>query len=244
MLRALKPFSLLVLLALVSACATTPKVKSPEANFKEGVELYDKHDWEEAIKSFKKVKEAYSSAELTTKSELYIADAHFENKAYIEAAAAYEDFRKLHPSHEKAAYALYRFGLSHYREINGIDTDQTPVKSAHAAFDTFLAQYPKSEYAAEVKEKRDDCVDKELQYEIYVGSYYLRTGSYPSAIKRLSEALAKFPKTPHQPENLYYLGKAYLKQGDREKGTTTLKRLAAEYPDTKWNKDGQELLAP
>jgi outer membrane protein assembly factor BamD len=69
----------------------------------------------------------------------------------VEASAAYEEFRKLHPLNEKAAYALYRLSLSNYHQIIGIDTEQTPVKNAVSAMEKFLVQYPGSEYVPEIR---------------------------------------------------------------------------------------------
>ena len=104
--------------------------KPPDALFKEGEQSFQKGNYEDAIAQWKKVKESYQSPELSARAEINIADAYFLNKDYIEAAAAYEDFRKLHPKHERAGYALYRQAMSHYNQIHGIDTDQTPVKNA------------------------------------------------------------------------------------------------------------------
>lgn len=242
--RALKPLGLLVLLALISACASAPKpVKSADVYFKEGEAAYNSRDYEEAINLFKKVKESYSSPELSTQAELKIADAHYDNKAYIEAAAAYEDFRKLHPTNEKAPYALYRLGLSHYHQIAGIDTDQTPVKSAVASFETFQARYPKSEYLPEVRQKLAQCRGKQLEYENYVGNFYLRTDKYPSAIKRLNEALVRFPNQPQRDATLFYLVKAHLKSGDKAKGAEFVKRLETEFPQSPYLPEAQALLS-
>jgi outer membrane protein assembly factor BamD len=241
-LRALLSLGLFAILTLLCACASAPApVKSPESYFKDGESAYASRNYEDAIAQWKKVKESYSSPELTKQAELKIADAHFENKSFIEAAAAYEDFRKLHPGHEKSAYALYRLGLSHYFQITGIDTDQTPVKNAVLTLEGFLNQYPDSAYAAEVKQKLADCRGKQLAYENYVGNFYLRTGKYPSAIKRLSEALVRFPNSPRLDETLFYLGKAYLKSGNTAQGRAMLRRLAAEYPKSPLNKDAEKL---
>ena len=139
-LRALPYIAIVSLVAILTSCASAPApVKSADASFKEAEAAYAARDYEEAIAAYKKVKESYSSPELTTQAELKIADAHFENKSYIEAAAAYEDFRKLHPSNPRAPYALYRAGLSHYHQITGIDTDQTPVKNAVVTLQSFLS---------------------------------------------------------------------------------------------------------
>ncbi|QWV97923.1 outer membrane protein assembly factor BamD [Geomonas nitrogeniifigens] len=229
--RHLRYPGLFSLLLLVGACATAPApVKSPETYFKEGEAAYASRHFEDAIAQFKKVKESYSNPELTAQAELKIADAHFDNGAFIEAAAAYEDFRKLHPSNEKAPYALYRLGVSNYNEITGIDTDQTAVKNSVHYLEMFLAQYPGSEYAADAKVKLADCRGKQLAYENYVGNFYLRTKKYPSAIKRLNEALQRFPGEPGLADTLFNLQQAYLKSGDTARADEVAKRLEAEYP--------------
>ena len=243
-LRPLLYLALFSVISLIYACASPPApLKSAEANFKDGEDFYASKKYEDAIAQWKKVREAYSSPELSTRAELKIADAHFDNKSYIEAAAAYEDFRKLHPQHEKAAYALYRLGLSNYLQITGIDTDQTPVKSAVITLRAFLKQYPDSEYAAEVKLKLVDCRNKQLEYENYVGKYYLRTGKYASAIQRLSEALQWFPDNPKLDETLFYLGKAQMKAGHVTQARQSFSRLATQFPKSPLNADAAKLLA-
>lgn len=241
-LRALLYLGIFSVLSLLSACASAPvAVPSADSYLKEGDAAFASRKYEDAIASWKKVKESYSSPELTTQAELKIADAHFENKSYIEAAAAYEDFRKLHPGHEKSAYALYRMGLSHYFQVSGIDTDQTPVRNAVITLEGFLKLYPESPHVDEVKQKLADCRVKQLEYENYVGNFYLRTGKYPAAIKRLSEALERFPNTPKLDQTLFYLGKAHLKSGNTVQGREILKKLVTEYPNSPLNAEAAKL---
>ncbi len=240
------PFRTIVcicLLTLLAGCATTQHAATtPEAQFKEGESLYEARHYEDAIAQWKKVKEGNALPELTARAELKIADAQFANKNYIEAAAAYEDFRKLHPTNEKAPYALYRLGLCYYNQISGIDTEQTPVKNAVTMFESFLSQHPASEYAADARAKLEDCRDKQLQYEIYVGRFYIRTEKYQAAIKRLEEALAQFPKAPRHDETLFCLGEAYLRNGDKKKGEEVFTRLFTEFPTSKYVVEARKLL--
>lgn len=236
--RSLSYLAFLPLLCQLAACASAPTpVKSAEEHFKEGESAYASRNFEEAVGSYKKVKESFSSPDLSTRAELKIADAYFENKAYIEAAAAYDDFRKLHPGHERSPYALYRLGLANYRQVAGIDTDPTPVKNAVSYLQSFLNQYPDSVYAQDAAEKLADCRAKQLAYENYVGNFYLRTGKYPSAVKRLSEALTRFPDQPGLDETLFLLAKAYQKSGEREPMRKVLEKLAAQYPASPLNRE-------
>jgi outer membrane protein assembly factor BamD len=228
--------------ALLQGCATTQANKPPDAMFKDGEEFFKNGNYEDAIAQWKKVKESYQSPELSARAEMGIADAYFLNKDYIEAAAAYEDFRKLHPSHARADYALYRQGMSYYSQINRIDTDQTPVKNALTTLESYVKQYPQGEFAAEVAEKISDCRDRQLQYEIYVGRFYLRTEKYPAAIARFELALKNFADLPRRDELLYYMGRAYLEGDQKAKGREAFGRLFREFPNSPYINDANKAM--
>ncbi|GLI37513.1 outer membrane protein assembly factor BamD [Geobacter hydrogenophilus] len=234
-----------LLLVLVAAgCATTPDAvsRNPESMAKAAEEFQTSGRYEDAIAQWKKVRESYASPELTTEAELKIADAQFADKSYIEAAASYEEFRKLHPNHEKSPYALYRQALSQYEQITGIDTDQTPVSNAVTLFESFLRIYPSSEYAAEVRNKLEVCRLKQVEHEIYVGRFYYRTDQYGAAIKRLEETLKKYPRSPAHDETLFYLGSAYIRTGDKAKGRDAFQRLFAEYRTSKYVDEARKFM--
>jgi outer membrane protein assembly factor BamD len=218
--------------ALMQGCSTTQVNKPADQLYKEGEQFYQDGKYADAIAQWKKVKESYQSQELTTKAELSIADAYFLNEDYIEAAAGYEDFRKLHPKHPQADFALYRQGLSYYNQIHSIDTDQTPVKNAQTTFASYQTLYPAGAQLAEVQEKNRDCKDKQLQYELYVGRFYLKTDVYKAAIGRFEEALKMFTDATRRDEVLYYLGRAYLEDGQKSKGREVFSRLAKEFPES------------
>lgn len=228
--------------ALLQGCSTPQVNKPPDALFRDGEAFFQNGNYEDAIAQWKKVKESYQSPELSARAEIAIADAYFLNKDFIESSAAYEDFRKLHPVHERAGYALYRQGMSNYNQINRIDTDQTPVKNALAVFESYIKLYPAGEYVAEVAEKVRDCRDKQLQYEIYVGRFYLNTEKYPAAIARFEEALKTFSDLPRRDELLYCLGLAYLGGGQKSKGREVFGRLFREFPGSPYINDANKAM--
>ncbi len=229
----------------LAACATTDKAKpvSSEAAFKEADDLVARGRYDEAIAQWKKAKESYRSPELSAVAELKIADAYFAKEAYIEAAAAYEEFRKLHPKSDKAPYALYRMALSNYKQIERIDTDQTPVKNTVASLEMFLKYYPKSEYAKDAADKLAVCRLKMAQYELYVGRFYYRTDKYVSAVGRLEGILKNYPDAPVIDETLFYLGSSYLQIGELAKEKETLNRLIKEFPASQYAEKARKLLA-
>lgn len=227
---------------LLHGCATVNPNAPPDVMFKEGEQMFLNGNYEDAIAQWKKVKESYQSQELSTRAELNIADAYFLNKEFIEAVAAYEDFRKLHPKHERAGYALYRQGMSHFQQIHGFDTDQTPVKNAKAIFESYLTLYPGSEYIGEVTSKILDCREKQLSYELYVGKFYLKTGKLPGAIARFQNALKTFADLPQRDEVLLYLGKAHLENGEKSKGREVFGQLFKEFPSSIFISDANKAM--
>lgn len=243
MKSAVKFLILITLIAALTQGCSTPYVNKPaDVLYKEGEQFFQDGRYEDAIAQWKKVKETYQSPELTTKAELNIADAYFLNKDYIEAAAGYEDFRKLHPKHVKADYALYRQGMSYFNQINSIDTDQTPVKNAQTTFASYLNLYPAGEQLTEVQEKNRECLDKQLQYEIYVGRFYLKTDAYKAAIARFEESLKMFSDSTRRDEVLYYLGRAYLENGQKSKGREIFGQLVKEFPGSAYIADANKAM--
>ena len=234
--------ALLLLLSLLSACASVPVETQPAAIYKEGEGLYESKRYDDAITQFKKVRDAYASTELSSSAELRIADAYYDSERYIEAASEYSQFRKLHPTHTKAAYALYRVGLCYFNQITGIDRDQTPQKNASIYFEEFLAKYPKSEYVKDVTEKLAEVRLQQLQYELYVADFYYRTEKYEAAIKRLEGALVTFPNNPHHDRTWYLLGACRLQSGNTDKAREAFKSLSDSFPDSKYNYEANNLL--
>lgn len=244
MKTAVKCIAVLILAsAFLQGCSTPQVKKSADVLFKDGEQFFQDGKYEDAIAQWKKVKETYQSPELSTKAELNIADAYFLNKDYIEAAAGYEDFRKLHPKHPQADFALYRQGMSYFNQIHSIDTDQTPVKNAQITFASYLATYPAGTQVAEVQEMNRQCRDKQLQYELYVGRFYLKTDAYKAAIARFEESLKLFSDAARRDEVLYYLGKAYLQDGQKEKGRAALDQLVREFPASTYVGDANKAIA-
>ncbi len=217
-------------------CATAPVRTTAEELIADADKLYSEGKYERAIEQWKKVREKYPPPEVSAKVELAIADTYFLNKEFIESAVEYEGFRKLHPRHQRAGYALFRQALSNYKQIKGVDTDQVPLNNSLQLFESYLAQYPAGEFKAEVIEKINECKDKQVQYELYVGKFYLRTGKVTSAIGRFEYALKMYPEKIRRAEILFYLGKAYREADQKNKALETERSLVKEYPESEYAK--------
>lgn len=233
----------LTILVLATSCANSKLKLPPETLFKQGENLYARKKYDAAAEKWQKAKDTTTSPLLRTAVELKLADALYYDEQYIEAAAEYENFRKLHPKNLKAPYALYMQGMSNFNQVTKIDVDQTPVKNSVTLFELFLQEYPGSDMTNKVREKLAEGKARQAAYEMYVGRFYFRTDKYEAAIGRFEEALQKYPGTPRSDEALFYLGKAYLNTGNLDKAKESLNRLVSEYPKSEFSDNAKQILS-
>lgn len=236
-------FCCFFILLLLAGCSslTVKEPSTPEEFVRQAEDMVKRGQYDEAVAQWRKIRDSQYSAAITAQADLRLADTQYEAENYIEAGAAYENFRKYHPTHEKVPYALYRQALCQYNQIEGIDRDQTPTRNARTLFEQLISLYPDSEYAADAKAKSAEARIMLYRREIYVGAFYLKTGKVQAAIKRLDEALRTYPPLAGTDELLFNLGKAYIANGDREKGRTILQRLAAEYSSSPFSKEAEAI---
>lgn len=236
-------FCCLLILLLLAGCSslTVKEPSTPDDFVRQAEDMVKRGMYDEAVAQWRKIRDSQYTPAITLMAELRLADTQYEAENFIEAAAAYENFRKYHPTHEKVPYALYRQALCQFRQVEGLDRDETPIRNARTLFEQLIAAYPDSEYAADAKAKSAEARIMLYRREIYVGAFYLKTGKVQAAIKRLDEALRTYPPLSGTDELLFNLGKAYIAGGDREKGRTILLRLAAEYSSSPFSKEAEAI---
>jgi outer membrane protein assembly factor BamD len=203
-----------------------------------------------AVKEFFGVEEAESAASVVDLAQyhdplvlLNRANRLFDKRNYLEAALTYERFLELHGLHRQADYAQFRLGLSDLKQFRSVDRDVEPVTKAVKAFQLFLAKYPDSLYAAEVRSQLAAARRHLADAELYVGRFYYRRGIYPAAIQRLEGVIADYQDQPVVEPALLLLGQAYEASGNVEQARRTLEQLLERYPGSAYRRDAEEGLA-
>lgn len=219
---------------LVTACAPTPpKEKTAADYFQEAEVLFESRRYPEAIESYEKVREIFYSPEMNMLAELKIAEAHFLSKQYLEAAVAYEEFLKQHPSYPQMDQVLYQLGMSYYKQKLSIDRDQTAARNALATFNTLLEAYPDFPEASDIKVLRLECLDDLVAHEIYVGEFYLKTDKYDAAIRRLQGVSELYPDHYYQRDRAsFLLGKALLEADRIDEAREVWESLIRRFPQS------------
>ena len=191
---------LLIMLSLIWGCGIGKRLfgkkvpdSAPDVMAKKGIEQLKKRDYIDAADTFARIKDRYPYSEEATVAQLKLADTLYYNRKFDEAAAAYKEFEKLHPSNKAIPYVIYREALCYYRQRPTIDRDQTPTEKAMEEFRRLQKKYPKSEYAARAEKFKQRCIEDMAAHEFYVAEFYYKTKHFPSALDRFQALSQEYP---------------------------------------------------
>jgi len=168
---------------------------TPEVLYQRAMDLFGKKSYERGAEAFKKLKEEFPLSEYTPLAEIRTADSYFFNKNYAEAIVLYEEFKKLHPTHQEVPYAIYQLGMCHYKQMRTLDRDQTETEKAIEQFRYLIENFPQSAKTTEAKTRMQECRKQLADHEFYVGNFYFRIQRYKAALGRFQIILQKYPES-------------------------------------------------
>lgn len=215
----------------------------PELLYKEGLVRFNKGDYSEALKKFEQLKTSFPDSQpFTTLAELKIGDSHFHMKEYVEAISAYEEFKKIHPTHEDIPYVQFQIAMSYFNQILSPDRDQTYTKKALSNFEYLINNYPTSIFADRAKSKIEICRRRLVEHEAYIGNFYYKKGKFEASAQRFEGILKMFPKSADEDRILFFLGKSYIGLNRFDKAIEVFTRLVNEYPKSRYLKDAKSFI--
>ena len=234
---------LLLFVLLLAGCAKeklTIGREDPEVEIQKCVKLSEKKRYTEAVECLEIFKSRFPHTREGQEASLRIADTYFVQKQYLLAAQSYETFVQLQPLHPKADYALYRAGLSYFKEApKAIDRDQEYLLKAREAMQKALRLAYQSPYQDLIIEATAQINARLAERIFYVGRFYYRTGEYLSAVPRFEELLLKYPQWEKMPKTLYYLVRCHLELTQPEEAREALQQMVEHFPQDNWTRKAQ-----
>jgi outer membrane protein assembly factor BamD len=228
-----------------------------EAAYAEAVEALDDNNYVFAMNQFRRVRDGFELSPYAVLAELRMADVHFEQAQYRQAAEAYRQFIQLHPSHEQVPYASFRIGMSFYEDMPSdffvlpppYERELGVTRSAQQSLGSFVERYGDSDdpdVAANVVKARaawQETTDRLAGFEFYVGTFYLERERPVAAADHLRTLLEQYPNATQAPEALFLLARCYVELYDIETALEVLAQLDAEFPDHELNREAQDWIS-
>ncbi|MBI5562558.1 MAG: outer membrane protein assembly factor BamD [Deltaproteobacteria bacterium] len=232
--------------AFFMGCAATNDelqgMRDPKELYDKGVSAYLDGKREDSEKAFKTLMEEHPLSPYATEAQLLLGDVCYSLERYDDAAAYYTNFSAMHPTHNKASYALFQKGMSHFKEMLSMDRDQTATKKALFAFQDLLAGYPSSAYAPKADELIAFLKRRLAEREIYVAEFYFKNSNYKGALGRLRDALKNYPDAGVSDKTLYMIAETYAKLGEDVLARDAYGTLITNYPESPLAGEARERL--
>lgn len=229
-----RPIALLLVAGtlLIGGCTVRPADKaSPGELMLLGQEDLRAERYENARQAFQRLLREYPDSNHRREALLNLADSYYKGEEYIEARVQYAEYVQLYPVSQQTARAYYFLGMSDFNRILDPDQEQTVTRDALKNFEELVRRFPRSEFAAQAKEKIQALRDRLARHHLFIARFYLTKGKRVSAIPRLMEVVKGFPDQPGlRAEAMYYLGESYWMEESFQKAGEAYRNLIKEYP--------------
>jgi outer membrane protein assembly factor BamD len=206
-------------------------------NFKRGMELYTREEWQDCAKYFDYVRTKFPHSRYAPIAELRLADAHFGREKWLDSIDSYRAFVRLHPAHDEVPYATFQIAKAYHRQIpedwfflpSASERDQSAAMDAVRAFDDFLIRFPDHERATEARTLRKASRSRLADNEWYVAQYYEK--KFPKGAAFRYERIADlYPDVDFAPTGLMRAARIWEQEQDIKRAKLAYERVARDYP--------------
>jgi len=176
----------------------------------------------------------YPDSEYVAKAKLAIADSYYKEgttEGLAQSINEYKDFITFFPYLDESAYAQYRVGMAHYRQMEKPDRDETQLQLAEQEFQNYLLKYPQGAQAQEVEQRLRDVQEVIAEADFRVAKYYYTRGSYYASAHRFTEIVDRYPLYSQADEALWMLASSAERYEQlRPYATDYYRRIVRDYP--------------
>lgn len=228
-----------LLIFLVSCSKDKPLyVPSEKVNpynlYKEGLAAFNNNDYFFANKKFSEAELNFEEVELAAKSAIMSSFSLYGINFYIEAEENLKRFLKKYPSDKNIIYANYLLAIISFEQITDEKKDLKPLLDAQDRINLFISKYPNTEYAIDLKFKKDLITNQLAAKEMFVAKHYISTKKWIPAINRLKIIVEKFDKTVFIEEALHRLVEINYHIGLEEEAKKYASILGYNYNSSEW----------
>jgi len=235
-----KIFFIILTTLLIYSCSKkeveyTPKDKTdPYVLYNEGLEAFARGDYFFAEKKFTEAELNFEIVEHAAKSAIMSSYALYGINFYSQALENLERYIKKYPADNNVVYAHYLVAMIYYEQISDEKKDLKPLIEAKRKIDFFLKEYPETEYALDLKFKKDLIINQIAAKELYIAKYYISVQKWVPAIKRLKNIVEEYDKTIFIEEALHRLVEIHYYLGLEKEAKKYANILGYNYNSSKW----------
>ncbi len=206
----------------------------PYKLYEEGLNAFDKGDYFFAEKKFSEAELNFKIVEFAAKSAVMSGYSLYGINFYNEALENLERYLKKYPADKNVMYAHYLIAIIYYEQMSDEKKDLKPLLEADKKIDFFLKKFPNSDYAIDLKFKKDLIQNQLAAKELYVAKYYISIQKWVPAMNRLIKIVDEYEKTVFVEEALHRLVEINYYLGLEKEAKKYAKILGYNYNSSEW----------
>ena len=113
---------------------------------------------------------------------------------YDEALENLNRYLKIYPADKNIIYAHFLIAIIYFEQISDEKKDIDPLIKANDKINFFLEKYPNTDYAIDLRFKKDLIENQLAAKEMYIAKYYISVKKWVPAIQRLKKLLQNMTK--------------------------------------------------
>ena len=214
----------------------------PYKLYEEGFNAFSKGDYFFAEKKFSEAELNFKIIEFAAKSAIMSSYSFYGINFYTEALENLDRYLRKYPADKNIMYAHYLISIIHYEQISDEKKDLKPLLEADKKIDFFIKEYPNSDYAIDLKFKKDLIQNQLAAKELYVAKYYISIQKWVPAINRLKKIIEDYEKTVFIEEALHRLVEINYYLGLEKEAKKYAKILGYNYNSSQWFEQSYKIL--
>lgn len=215
---------------------------NPYDLYKEGIEAFEINDYFFASKKFSEAELNFENIELAAKSAIMSSYSLYGISFYDDALQNLERYLRTYPADKNVIYAHYLIAIIYFEQIEDEKKDLNPLMEANKKIEFFLNKYPNSDYAIDLRFKKDLILNQLAAKELFIAKYYISTQKWIPAINRLKIIVNKYDKTIFIEEALHRLVEIHYHLGLENESKKYAKILGYNYNSSEWFKQSYKVL--
>ncbi len=242
-------FAFFILILFTSSCSKEKEITykkderiSPYVLYEDGMKAFERRDFFFASKKFSEAELNFEQVELAAKSSLMSSFCLYGINFYNEAIEGLDRYLITYPADKNVIYAHYLLAIIQFELISDEKKDLKPLLDANKKIDFFIKKYPNSDYAIDLKFKKDLIQNQLAAKELFIAKYYISTKKWVPAINRLKVIVNNYDKTVFIEEALHRLVEINYYLGLEKEAEQYAKILGYNYNSSKWYAQSYKIL--
>lgn len=247
-------FYFILFLALAPACSKFRRIERSEdwrLKYEAGQNYFAKKDYYHTSILFEQILPIVRGLPEGEKVEFFLAYCQYYQKTYLLASNQFKVFYETYGRSSLAEEAFFMYAYSLYIASPDSELDQKSSVEAMGAMQTFLNQFPGSQFADKATEVVSMCQQKLEQKEYLNARQYLRLKYYQAAVIAFNNFKKTFPDSKYLEEITFLKVQAQYKLAQQSIVTKQLERytstveyyreLTDGYPSSTYLKDAESM---